>query len=56
MFPELNNSNFEELIFNHYNKISHKYDSLISSGNRCVFDKKSKKYYSSTIICSSIYE
>ena len=43
MFPELNNSNFEELIFNHYNKISHKYDSLISSGNRCVFDKKSKK-------------
>lgn len=43
MFPELNNSNFEELIFEHYKKISHKYDSLISSGNRCLFDKKSKK-------------
>ena len=43
MFPELNNPNFEELIFQHYQKISSKYDSLISSGNRCVFDKKSKK-------------
>ena len=43
MFPELNNSNFEELIFEHYKKINHKYDSLISSGNRCLFDKKSKK-------------
>ncbi len=43
MFPELNNSNFEQLIFEHYKKISHKYDSLISSGNRCIFDKKSKK-------------
>ena len=43
MFPELNNPNFEELIFQHYQKISHKYDSLISGGNRCLFDKKVKK-------------
>ena len=43
MFPELNNPDFEKLIFKHYKKISHKYDSLVSSGNRCIFDKKSKK-------------
>jgi superfamily II DNA or RNA helicase len=43
MFPELNNPNFEQIIFEHYKKLSYKYDSLISSGNRCVLDKNSKK-------------
>jgi superfamily II DNA or RNA helicase len=43
MYPELNNSKFEELIFNYYKKNSHKYDSLISNGNRCMFNKKTKK-------------
>ena len=38
MYPELNNSKFEELIFNYYKKNSHKYDSLISNGNRCMFN------------------
>lgn len=43
MFPELSNSNFEQLIFDYYEKNSHKYDSLVSEGNRCVFDKNKKK-------------
>ena len=53
MFPELNNPNFEQIIFEHYKKLSYKYDSLISSGNRCVFDKNSKKKNNiSSIICT----
>ena len=42
-FPELSNPNFEKLIFDYFEKNNNKYDSLISEGNRCKFNKNSKK-------------
>ena len=42
-FPELNDSNFEQIIFDYFQKYNNKYDSLIGDENRCVFNKNSKK-------------
>ena len=43
IFPELNNSNFEKIIFDYFSKNENQYQSLISEGNRCKFKKNSKK-------------
>ena len=52
IFPELNNPNIEQIIFDYFSKNNNQYQPLISEGNRCKFTKNSKKnYYISPIIC-----
>ena len=41
-FPELNNPNFEKIVFDYFQKYN-KYDTLIGNGNRCKFKKNQKK-------------
>ena len=43
IFPELNDPNFEKIIFDYFSKNENQYQSLISEGNRCKFKKDSKK-------------
>ena len=43
IFPELNNTNFEKNIFDYFAENNKDYQSLISEGNRCQFNKNSKK-------------
>tara|TARA_B110000259_G_scaffold131427_1_gene148291 strand:+ start:3392 stop:5446 length:2055 start_codon:yes stop_codon:yes gene_type:complete len=43
IFPELNNPNIEQIIFDYFSKNNNQYQSLISEGNRCKFTKNSKK-------------